>query len=200
MSPNAALDIKARELQPGTFRHTVVTAARKFKATWVELGRLLIDVRDKAMFDEWGYPSFETYCAKELHIRKATALKLTRSFSFLAKHEPKAVANDNLWEKAPAFEVVEVLAGAEDRGQLSAAEYSQIRESIWDPAKPTAELRRELGERFPQPEPERGGDGALRRMAAAARRLARELSSHERISRATADRANALAEELEGLC
>jgi hypothetical protein len=199
VSSTAALETKARELQPGTLRHNVLTAARKFKATWVELGKLLIEVRDKGLFDEWGYASFEAYCAKELHIRKATALKLTRSFSFLAKHEPKAVANDNLWEKAPAFEVVEVLAGAEERGQLSPAEYDQIRESIWDPAKPTAELRRELGERFPQPAAERGGDVALRRMAAAARRLARELGAHAQVPRPTSDRANALAEELEEL-
>lgn len=200
MSSTAALEAKARDLSPGTLRHTVVTAARKFKATWVELGKLLVQVRDKALFEEWGYPSFEAYCTKELHIRKATALKLTRSFSFLAKHEPQEVANDNLWEKAPAFEVVEVLAGAEERGQLSPAEYSEIRDSIWDPAKPTAELRRELGERFPQPAPEGAEDVALRRMAAVARRLARELSAHERVSRAMADRANALAEELEALC
>ena len=198
--PSAALETKAQDVKVGSFRHAVLSAARKFKATWVELGKLLVEVRDGAKFEEWGFPSFETYCWQELHIRKSTALKLTRSFSFLAKHEPKEVANDNLWEKAPAFEVVDVLAGAEDRGQLSADEYRKIRDTIWDQAKPTSELRRELGERFPSPPREPSGDtDALRRLAAAARRLARDLGAHRKVPRAVVERAAALAEDVEAL-
>ena len=64
---------------PGTFRHTVLLAAKRFKSTWAELGKLLVQVRDEAKFEEWGYASFEAYCLKELHIQKQTALKLTRS-------------------------------------------------------------------------------------------------------------------------
>src|SRR4051812_5102731 len=101
----AVLAEKAQSIPPGTFRHSVLQAARRFKATWVELGKALVQVRDEGSFEEWGYPTFEAYCSKELHIRKATAEKLVRSFSFLAKHEPKAVANEDIVEKAPAFEV-----------------------------------------------------------------------------------------------
>src|SRR6478735_8378304 len=86
----------------GSFRHNVLLAARRFKASWAEMGKLLIQVRDGAKFEEWGYDSFETYCAKELHIRKATADKLTKSFSFLAKHEPTVVEAEDLPQRAPA--------------------------------------------------------------------------------------------------
>src|SRR5262245_58286280 len=136
----AALEAKAQAVPPGSLRHTVLLAARRFKATWVELGKLLVQVRSQESFEGWGYPTFEAYCTKELHIRRTTAEKLVRSFSFLARHEPRAVANDDLAEKAPALEVVEVLASADERGHLSAEEYRSIRDSIWNPDRPTAEL------------------------------------------------------------
>ncbi|MFZ5468392.1 MAG: hypothetical protein ACOZIN_03050 [Myxococcota bacterium] len=182
-----------------SFRQTVLLAARRFKSTWVDLGRLLVRVRNEALYEEWGFPSFEAYCSKELHIRKATADKLTRSFSFLAKHEPKALERDDSSQAAPAFEVVEVLAGAEERGQLSAAEYRSIRDSIWSPEKPVAELRRELSERYPRPVKPLGEGLMLRRLASAARRLANELAASRKVPKAVAERAAALADDVEEL-
>jgi hypothetical protein len=166
----------------------------------VELGKLLVRVRDEALFTGWGYETFEAYCSKELHIRKATADKLTRSFSFLAKHEPAKVANDDIAQTAPAFEVVEVLAGADARGQLSTEEYQQIRDSIWNPEKPVAELRREFAERYPRPVADPPAENVqLRRFAQAARKLAQELQGSGKVAGAVAERAAALAEDLEAL-
>jgi len=189
-------------LEPGRgravrLREAVVQAARRFKSTWVELGRLLVEVRRENLFEHWGYDSFEAYCAKELHIRRQTALKLTRSFSFLDKHEPRRMAADDASIRAPSFEVVEVLAQAEERGQLSSDEYRTIRESIWDPARAPSELKRELSARFPQPAPDR--DHALGRLAQTARRLANELRAVAGIPRAVGEHAASLADELERL-
>ena len=181
-------------------RQTVVSAARRFKSTWVELGKLLVRVRDEGLFEGWGFQSFEAYCSKELHIRKATAQKLVRSFGFLAKHDPKALEDEGLPQRAPAFEVVEVLADAEERGQLSPNEYQSIRESIWNPERSSAELKRELVERFPRPPPEPLPTSlTLRRLANAARKLASELAACPEVPAAVADRAAALAEDVAGL-
>jgi hypothetical protein len=200
MRAESVLAEKLRDVSPGSFRHTALQAARRFKASWVELGKVLVKVRDEALFSEWGFATFDQYCLKELHIRKATAEKLVRSFSFLARHEPKAVANQDLVQAAPAFEVVEVLAGAEERGQLDASEYRAIRESIWNSDKPVPELRRELSERFPRPAAEpREVDAQVRRLAHAARRLAAELRACARVPAAIAERAAALAEDVEEL-
>ncbi len=197
---DAALAQKLTEVPQGSLRHTVLSAARRFKASWVEMGKLLVKVRDDALFTEWGFQTFEAYCSKELHIRKATVDKLTRSFSFLARHEPVKVANDDIVQTAPAFEVVEVLAGAEERGQLSADEYQSIRESIWNPEKPVAELRREFAERYPRPTPEPPADDLqLRRLAQAARKLAGELKACGKVPSVVAERAAALAEDVEAL-
>jgi hypothetical protein len=181
------------------FRHTVLLAARRFKSTWVELGKLLTKVRDEALFEGWGYPSFEAYCLAELRIRKQTALKLTRSFTFLDKHEPQALERPELREAAPPFEVVEVLAGAEERGQLSAQDYKSIRDTIWNPDRPVSELKRELEGRFPAPEVKVSSAQELKRLWGLARRLHAELLAQKKVPREAVQTAEELARQLEAL-
>jgi hypothetical protein len=191
---------KAAQMPPGSFRQTVLMAAKRFKSSWVELGKLLVQVRDQALYEQWGFPTFDAYCLAEVRIRKQTADKLVRSFSFLDKHEPRAMAQEDIVETAPPFEVVQVLADAEDRGKLSAAEYKSIRDSIWDSDKPVSELRREIVEQFPPEAAKAANDAAhLKRMGAWARKLAGELSGNKKVPRAICDRAEALAEEIEEL-
>lgn len=194
-----ALKDKTRELNPGTLRHHVIQAARKFKASWVELGKLLVQVRNEGLFTEWGYETYESYCLKELHIRRQTAEKLARSFSFLAKHEPEAVQTPETVQQAPSFEVVEVLAHAEERGQLSADEYRSIRDSIWNPEKPAAQLRREFAERYAPESSESPQNVEWNRILGLARKLAKVLSSTEAIPQAVSERAQALVVDLESL-
>jgi len=177
-------------------RGTVLAAARRFKSSWFELGRLLVQVRSSDAWRGWGFDSFDAYCTRELHIRRATAEKLLRSYGFLRRHEPEE-AEDG--ERAPAFEVVTVLADAEDRGQLTERDYARLRDALWDPARPPAELRRELTERFPRPTPALDAAAELRRFAHAARRLARELRASSRVPAAAKRTAEALADELEAL-
>jgi hypothetical protein len=193
------IEKKAASVPPGTFRHTVLVAAKRFKSTWAELGKLLVQVRDENLWESWGYASFEAYCLKEIHIKKQTALKLTRSFSFLAKHEPAdEVAQEDFPQKAPPFEVIEVLADAEERGQLSPQEYRSLRDSIWNPEKPANELKKEFVERFPKPAPEPPSESSqVRKLANVARKLASEVSGCRKVPHAIAERAAALAEDLE---
>jgi hypothetical protein len=179
------------------FRQAVLEAAHRFKSGWFDLAAVLVQVRTENLFVDWGYDSFESYCAKELHIRRQTALKLTRSYSFLEKHERKRMADKSAGLRAPAFEVVEVLAQAEKRGQLSSDQYRDIRDAIWDPNRAPGDLKRELTARFPRPT----GDSfhGLARFAHTARRLANELRASARVPRALSDHAAALAAELEAL-
>jgi hypothetical protein len=190
---------KVSQVEPGSFRQTVLLAARRFKSSWAELGKLLQQVRNDASYQDWGYPTFEAYCLSELRIKKQTADKLTRNFGFLEKHEPQVMRTPELAEAAPAFEVVEVLAQAEERGQLSASEYKSIRDSIWNQEKPTSELRRDLVERFPAPEEKVDGGVELKRLWATSKRLAAELHSNRRVPAAIRERADALAADLEEL-
>lgn len=177
-------------------RQTVLLASKRFKSSWVEMGKLLVTVLDSSAYREWGYESFDAYCYKELRLKKATVEKLTRSYSFLDKHEPKAMSQPDIAEVAPPFEVIEVLANAENRGQLSAQEYRSIRDSIWNPEVAVSELKREVSERFAVPEPKRDDQAQLKRLAALARKLAEELEAFKKVPRAVAERASALADDV----
>jgi hypothetical protein len=177
-------------------RSTVAAAARRFKSSWYELGRLLVQVQAGEGWKDWGFLSFEAYCTGELHIRRATAEKLLRSYGFLRRHERE---ESEASERAPAFEVVTVLADAEERGQLTERDYARVRDSIWDPGRTPAELRRELTERFPVPERSVDRRAELKRFATTARRLAGELRASRHVPAAAKRTAEALADELESL-
>ena len=86
-------DLRAREaaLASDPERAGVVAAARRFKASWFELGEALSRVRREDRWKGWGHGSFEDYCKKELHLRRETADKLTGSFTFLRARAPDTV-------------------------------------------------------------------------------------------------------------
>lgn len=203
MMESGADDGKTRSKGAGdadAFRTSVQLAAKRFKSSWGELGRALARVRDQALWEDWGFPSFEAYCLSELRIRKKTAEKLTRSFGFLARHEPERVERDDFGRSAPPFEVIEVLAQAEDRGQLTPSEYRSVRDTIWNPEVGVADLKRSVVERFPPPPPDpRSEREELQRVSALARRLAGELRSSKLVPATLSERALELARALEEL-
>jgi len=182
------------------FREEVLRAARAFKASWTGLAQVLTRVRDEGLWESWGFPTFEAYCGRELRIRKATALKLTRSWTFLDRHERGYRPDSAGARPPPAFEVVEVLAEAEARGALDAEEYRTIRDSIWDPDRPVAAVRRELNERFPRPAPEPAPvEVRLGQLARTARRLAEELRVCRGVPASVRTQADDLAASVESL-
>ncbi len=195
-------------VEPGSLRHQVMLTAQKFKSSWVELGSLLVRVRRDGGWRDWGFSSFEEYCTKELRLKRQTAEKLTASYSFLTRHERDfADATIQLHSEsprsalppreAPAFEVVSVLARAEESGQLGEEDYQALRESIWSDARPPAQVARELSKRFPPPAPEPPASGeGIARLVQSAKRLAQALSSCEAIPSAIAERAEALHQDL----
>lgn len=183
------------------FRGEVRAAARAFKASWTGLAKVLTRVRDEGLWKGWGFSSFEAYCTKEIHIRKETALKLTRSWTFLHRHERAwGDAPPEQARPAPAFEVVEVLADAEERGSLDAEEYRSIRDSIWNQERPVAAVRKELLHRFPRPAPEpTPPEQRLRQLARTARRLAEDLHACRGVPASVRTQADALAAHVEAL-
>lgn len=194
------LAARIEDLPEGSMRRRVLEGARRFKSSWVELGRLLSQVRRESLWREWGFPSFEAYCGKELFIRSQTAEKLTLSYGFLERHEPE-MARPREPRPAPAFEVIEVLSRAEAAGRLPDAGYREIREEVLEgPATPAA-VGRKLAERFgppPRPAPPARAE-RLRRLAVAARRLAEACEEEDGVPEVLARRAAELAEAIEGL-
>lgn len=194
------LAARAEDLPEGSARRRVLEGARRFKAAWVEFGRLLAEVKRAQLWREWGYASFEKYCTKELFIRPATADKLTAGFGFLERHEPD-LARGKGDAKAPPFEVIEVLSRAEEAGRLTDAGWRELRDEVLDRPPTPAAVNRLLSDRFgpPSSPPRPAKADRLERIAALARRLAEACDSEHAVPRAVAGRARDLAAEIERL-
>jgi hypothetical protein len=199
-STTEKLAARAEDLPEGSARRKLLEGARRFKAAWVEFGRLLAEARRKELWRGFGYQSFEKYCSKELLIRAATADKLTRSFGFLERHEPD-LARARGEARAPPFEVIEVLSRAEESGRLPAGGWRELRDEVLDRPPTPAAMNRKLTERYgPEPAPPaRAEADRLARLAAAARRLADACDEEPAVPRAMARRAVELASELESI-
>ena len=138
-------------LDPSSERFRVLAAARDFKASWVILGEILTTVRDSNAFKEWGYSSFEAYARRELRLRADTAAKLTRSYSFLKEHEPKALETRQEKE-LPPLDVVDLLTRARERAKVSDEDIQSIRQEVFeDGANPT---RHAVVKRFREIDPD----------------------------------------------
>lgn len=194
------LAARAEDLPQGSVRRLVLEGARRFKAAWVEFGRILSEVRREGLWREWGYPSFERYCTKELLLRPATAEKLTASFAFLERHEP-VLASPRGEAKAPPFEVIEVLSRAEAAGRLSAEGWRELREDVLDRSHSSAGVARLLDERLgPAPAPPTPPkEDRLEKLAGAARRLAEACRADPSIPRPLARQAAELADAIRAL-
>jgi hypothetical protein len=196
----AAIAGKIEELPESSLRRKVLEGARRFKASWVEFGRLLSQVKREGLWGEWGYASFDAYCTKELFIRKQTAEKLTMSFGFLERHEPQLVEEPEPGRReartAPPFEVIEVLSRAEAAGRLDAGRWTELRDEVLEAPTATA-VSRQLTEKLgppPRPPPAREGE-RLERLAAMAKRLAAAAAQDDAVPQVVAERAKALAED-----
>ena len=195
------LDARIGELPEGSLRRKVLESARRFKASWVELGRMLAQVRREEAWQEWGYESFEEYCTKELFLRRATAEKLALSYGFLERHEPELARARDV-RSAPPFEVIEVLSRAEAAGRMDGATWGELRDEVMDGEAGRAEVnrahRRALRSRPPRSaQPRRRS--AWPAIAGAARRLAEACEGDKEIPAPLRRAARELADALDRL-
>src|SRR5258708_21971100 len=87
-------------------RAELLARARRFKASWIELAEGLSTVRQGNHWKRWGYPSFEEYTRKELHLRQETVEKLHRSYLFLKRRAPSVLDRDGLDPPIPSSQSV----------------------------------------------------------------------------------------------
>jgi hypothetical protein len=72
-------------------RADTLQKARSFKRTWLELAEALTKVQAARSWENWGYPDFDAYCRKELHLRGSTVAKLLGSYRFLETSAPRVI-------------------------------------------------------------------------------------------------------------
>ena len=136
------------QITPGTLRYHVLESAKNFKTSWIELGRALCSVWKDKTYKEWGYQTFEAYTAREIGIRKATALKLLRSYVFLEKEEPEYLKKDydNPRETAalPSYEAVDILRLAKNKKTLDDDDYRDLKKAVLEKGKDVREVKKDL--------------------------------------------------------
>jgi hypothetical protein len=136
------------KIEPDTLRYHVLESAKNFKTSWIELGRALYSVWKDKVYKEWGYQSFEVYTAKEIGIRKPTALKLLRSYVFLEKEEPEYLKKDyddpQNAAALPSYEAVDVLRLAKNKKALDEEDYNDLKESVLEKGKDVRDVKRDL--------------------------------------------------------
>lgn len=122
-------------------RVEVIAKARAFKRTWIELAEALTKVFDRESWKKWGYDNFETYCRKELHIKKGTVHKLLGSFRFLAARAPKVIersrfepANDAepATPMIPSLQAVDFVARAAERGAADGDTMREMERAVFE--------------------------------------------------------------------
>ena len=115
-------------------RVNVLSKARNFKRSWLELAEALSQVLDSGQWEGWGYKSFDAYCKKELHLTPSTAAKLTGSFRFLKQSAPIVIERSRESEEAPIpdMKAVEFVAKAEERGAADEDTMAEIRRVAFD--------------------------------------------------------------------
>jgi hypothetical protein len=122
-------------------RAELIARARRFKSSWFELGESLADLRRTERYKQWGHPSFEDYCRKELHLRKETAEKLTGSFAFLRKSAPEVLRRDGREAPIPSYQAVDFLRTAED-SEAPEETVREIRRQVLDEGASLPKLSR----------------------------------------------------------
>lgn len=202
----AQIEALLTKLDPGSERYRVLRAARDFKASWVEFGERLTEVREGELYKQWGYGAFESYCRQELRLKSETANKLTRSFSFLRDHNPESLETRTTRE-LPPLDVVDLLSRARERAKLSDAQFSSLEEEVFEAENTPS--RRDLMTRLRELDPETfrpaarptrtPGDNDLRKALLLAERLQSLLEPHSEISRAARQAMESVVAELRRL-
>lgn len=201
------LEEQMANVSPGTIRYEALEAAKRFKSSWIELGRVLWTVHREKKYREWGYLTFEAYCVKEISIRDATAKKLLHSYYFLEKEEPTLLKTLSGEPPAhqPSVEAVNTLRLLKSRKEVPEEGYQRIRSYALEKGKDPADVRREaralIEEHRPGGEEREAarGQATVRRMVGTMKMLSRELEEQELVPRKILGEIDALVKRIEEL-
>lgn len=159
MSANviAKIDKQLEELDPMSLRYQVLVSLRKFRSSWVELGKLLTDVAYGGDYKDWGYDDFEVYCASELGLKKPTVKKLMVSYNYMKSYEPDRLRDESVSEKGydvPDYQTVELLKKAREREDIAEDEKEELHRMAFESNTDEGVLRKEIRDRMRPADPE----------------------------------------------
>lgn len=127
-------------------RVELLRRTRRFKASWLELGEALAEVKRGKTWEKWGYESLEAYAKGELKLRMDTVEKLTGSYMFLHKRAPEVLRRDPIEAPLPSYHAIDFLRRAEERAAeddtVPEGTMVDIRKKVLDDGVPVATVAR----------------------------------------------------------
>jgi hypothetical protein len=189
-------------------RQMMLENAKKFKTSWISFGQALYTVWKDKLYRKWGYEKFETYTAKEIGIRKQTAIKLLRSYYFMEREEPLYLQKDynNQADAAlvPTYESIDVLRLARDKKNLNKEDYTKIKKSILEMGKDYSSAKKDLTALIRQREelqPEEAWQkkraGILKRLLSVLKSIVKEARQANMLSAKSLDEIENIANRIE---
>jgi len=159
-----------QQLPPDSERYRILASAKQFKSSWLELGEWLARVSGNSHYSEWGYGSFQDYCTKEIRIRRQTAEKLLLAYRFLERKEPELLERQEQ-RALPDYRSVDLLRKADEESHFSMAEYSELREAVFDQERNHPTVAKQFRDISFSHKPEQQETHRLKSTLTAARRL-----------------------------
>ncbi len=171
----------AVEIENETLRNNTVDAAKRHKASWIELGQYLFSIHKDKLYKAWGFLTFETYCKKELGIKESTAAKLLKSYAFLEKEEPRMVRPEFKEEEPaavlPHYESVNMLRLAKNNKNIAPQDFVELRNAAIKNGKEPKEFRAQVQRLLSEREVKDPAEVRQTRRNAAIKRLVTVLSN-----------------------
>jgi hypothetical protein len=207
LMPVSASPVSLEDMNADAVREHVAQATRDFKNSWRNLAAALQAVWKEKLYEKWGYTSFDTYTAKEVRIRKHTAMKLIRSYLFLKNEEPSFLQSDTeetkVKQSPPTFEMVSTLQRA--KRSLDEGEYQQVKKALCEDGKDFREVKKDLTALIirkrkdldPEAERTRHAKAAITRALSELRALKRDVEVSEILPASLAVDIAALIEKIE---
>ena len=144
----AGIERRLEESGGDPIRQRMLECAKNFKTSWIDLGQSLYAVWKDKLYRDWGYMTFEAYTAKEIGIKKPTALKLLKSYYFLEKEEPAFLQKERAQEAsvaaAPSYESVNVLRLAKAKKTLDEDDYRSLKRDVLVSGKDAGDVKKSL--------------------------------------------------------
>lgn len=169
-----SIEQKMEGLDANSLRYHVLESAKNFKTSWVELGRSLYSVWKDKLYKDWGFVTFDTYTAKEIGIKKPTAIKLLKSYYFLEKEEPDYLKDA---ATAPSLESIDLLRLAKNKKDLDSRDYQDLKKSLFEAGKDVREVRKDLTSLIRQRQEFEPEEAVRKRKVATVRRFLGTLKS-----------------------
>ncbi len=178
------IEQKMADVGEDSLRYKILSSAKNFKTSWIELGQALYSAWKDKLYKDWGFLTFDAYTSKEIGIRKNTALKLLKTYYFLEKEEPQLINKGYVDTKdaseVPSYESVDVLRLAKKKQMLDEDDYRRFRKDVLEKGRDAREVKKDLTALIKQREELEPEEARKKKREATIRRLLSALKSLKR--------------------